>query len=103
MNIVRMLDTIRVRMMKRLVERRKEVDKWVSNISPSTIQKLEKNMDRVFKFHLVFNGEHDYEVVEGKARYTMDLKKHCCMIQLIQENDSAPQVLSSEIGLINSS
>ena len=33
----RILDTIRVRMMKRIVERRQEAHKWVGNISPSVV------------------------------------------------------------------
>ena len=73
--ILRMLEWMRVDVMNRLYTKRDDVMKWCTDVSPSTIERLDKNMDRASQCIIEWNGEHGYEISEGRDRHTVDIEK----------------------------
>ncbi|XP_037496588.1 uncharacterized protein LOC110010526 isoform X2 [Jatropha curcas] len=65
-------------LMNRIVERRKDATKWVTNIAPVSIEKLERNMLRACNCHVEYNGDDGYEISEEKDRHTVDIVKRSC-------------------------
>ncbi|KAG5579914.1 hypothetical protein H5410_050541 [Solanum commersonii] len=77
-SIITMLKEIRHKIMDRNVEMRKFVDTWISDISPMTSLVLEENKDYAKDCQVRFNGQFEYEILDGHYRHIIDIRKKTC-------------------------
>ncbi|KAK8657849.1 hypothetical protein V6N13_036068 [Hibiscus sabdariffa] len=76
--IISLLEDIRVMVMSRLHVKRTWASKWRTNISPKTLEKLERNMEQSTHCRLVWNGDGGFEVQHGEDQHIVDMKQLKC-------------------------
>ncbi|XP_049357241.1 uncharacterized protein LOC125821933 [Solanum verrucosum] len=77
-SIITMLEEIRHKIMDRNVEMRKFVDTWILDISPMASLVLEENKDYARNCQVRFNGQFGYEILDGRHRHIIDIRKKTC-------------------------
>ncbi|XP_065864779.1 uncharacterized protein [Euphorbia lathyris] len=76
--ILRMLEELRVKVMKRLMTYEKMIDSWTTEYSPKSLDVYHANNDISRFCRIEFNGEKGYEVTEGVDRHCVVLDEKIC-------------------------
>ena len=77
-SIITMLEEIMVQVMERIATMRQFAETRISEISPYAMQKLEANKILAMKYHIRWNGDTGFMVLEGEHGHNVDLKNMTC-------------------------
>lgn len=78
MPIIKMLEEIRLKVMKRLVSNEAKVRRWKGDFSPPCMKLYNDFRAIAHGCKVEFNGDFGYEVTEGDDRHTINLKDKRC-------------------------
>jgi len=73
-----MIDTIRCRLMSRTHKRYQKGSGWTNEITPAIMGKLDSIKQKFRKYHTMFAGGDEYEVIDGDRRYVVRLGRWDC-------------------------
>ena len=77
-NIYSMLEDIRKLVMNRLRDNKDKCDRWLCDFGPRIRKKIYDNCVESTKCHMLWNGNHGFEVEYKGETYRVDLKKKTC-------------------------
>ncbi|KAG5572200.1 hypothetical protein H5410_061966 [Solanum commersonii] len=77
-SIITMLEEIRVKVMKRMNQLRQFSEKWIIDVSPTTMDILRKNAEIADNCEVKFSGDLDFEIHDPPYKHVVDLKKKVC-------------------------
>lgn len=82
MPIIKILEAIRIKVMKRLADYEGKAMCWNANFSPPCMKLYSDYRAISHACTLNFNGDYGFEITEGKDKYTVNLEKKRCTYRL---------------------
>ncbi|XP_075076621.1 uncharacterized protein LOC142163252 [Nicotiana tabacum] len=76
--IVSMVKEIRVKVMIRIAKMGAFAETWVDEISPMALKNFNTNVEKSMKCKIHWNGEHVFEIMEGRIKFIIHLERGYC-------------------------